>query len=636
MSFLTEDWNLKRFCCFLFVVFVCLFSIFSVDETVTTGINLLNEFTYYISLVKKENSRVGLDNLYKDLISNYSNKNIDEDTDQRMGEILRTITELQIISLKQERLEILYDYNKNAAIKNAIPSPLSIIGTAKFFGDGLTSFLRGDVIGGVTRTVQGISMLATTATSSYSMYNAAKQSLTSEYLEQSYDLEYDQLGRISDLRINSLSHQNTYAHENGVDDEYILNELLADKFAECIVEENYGKALDYLVSKENSYRYFPRYWLELADLYFKNGLYGKCVETIDYYNQNFDYKQIYKKNIRYGQILVDGIASCLKIYNNVDELKERIIPWLEIIVNETADDDWYQRYYCAMVYLLFADASDEGKCYLENAYYLLKMNLNNLYDRQAKINYYYSGNYQPPSNDDYKKMTKNQEEETKSFYNQLNKELDLLPQVDPAFIETLKLVIQLIQEYNVGSISDIRYVNDVIISPQLNSYINGDKYAEGLRFDYENGSFKLSMQWLWAMGNHIELTLPAVFLNDQSKIYFKYDNQDEYTEFWNPQRKEKEGNIYSLPTVKIGKVQRNGSSIKEYTVQLSFDITEEWKKAATDSDGFECSIKIDTNGCPIILFFAGKSAFNCSLVSISKDYDENRDGFYSSFEKMSW
>lgn len=628
---------MKRLCLLFFVIIACLSSLFAVDETVTTGINLLNEFTYYISLVKKENSRIGLDNLFNDINNNYSNKNIDEATDQRMREILQTITELQIIDLKRERLEILYDYKKNAAIKNAIPSPLAIIGISSYFGDSVVSFMRNDISGGITKAIQGTTMLASTATSSYAMYNATKQILTSEYLDKTYDLEYDQMRRIDELRINSLSHQNTYAHANGVDNDYILNELLADKFTECIVEENYGKALDYLVSKQSSYRYFPRYWLELADLYFKNGLYGKCIETIDYYNKNFDYKQIYKKNYRYGQILVEGVASCLKIYDTADEMKERIIPWLEIIVNETADDDWYQRYYCAIVYLLFADATDEGRSYLENAYYLLKMNLNTLYDRQAQLNYYYNlKDIKKPNDDVYKKMTTSKQKETEEFYKKIEKEQKKLPQVDPAFIETLKLIIQLIQEYDIGSISDIKYVNEVIVSPQLNSYIKGDKYAEGLRFGYKNDSFKLSMQWLWAMGNHIELNLPVVFLNDQSKIYLKYDNQNEYTEFWNLQRKEKDGNTFSLPTVNISDVNRKGTSVEEYTVQLSFDITDEWKKTATDSDGFECSIKIDTNGCPIILFFAGKSIFNCSLVSISKDYDEKRDGFYSTFEKMSW
>ena len=57
----------KRLCVVLFFLVVFCYVVFATDETVTTGINLLNEFTYYTTLVKEENSRLGLDSLYKDL-----------------------------------------------------------------------------------------------------------------------------------------------------------------------------------------------------------------------------------------------------------------------------------------------------------------------------------------------------------------------------------------------------------------------------------------------------------------------------------------------------------------------------------------------------------------------------------------
>lgn len=613
----------------LIILCLCVCMAYAADESVTTGINLLNEFTYYTTLVKKEKSRIGLDSLYEDLLNNYSPKNIDEATNERMKNILNSITGLKIIDLKRERLEILYDYKKATAISSAIPSPLLVIGSIKNIVNGVATGEEG-----VVDIITGISMLTSAVTSSVLNYNSSKATLVSEFLAESYELDYQQIKTIDSLRIDSLSYQNTYAHANGVEDEYVLNEQLAERFVDCILETNKMKALDYLESRIDTYRYFPRFWLELADLYYQTGNYRKCIDTIEYYDQNFDYKQIYKKNIRYGQVLAEGISSCLMLIADNYELKDKVLAWLEIVIDQTADDDWYQRYFCAMVYLFFGDDSTSGIVYKRRAYDLLKMNVNTLYNRQKKLNEDYIEDYKKPSNDDYKKMTSAQEADTKAWYKTLAEERKKLPQIDPAFIENVSLVIQLIQYHKVGDISDIAYISDVILSPQLRAYLIGDKYAEGSLFGYNEEDFKLSMVWLFAFGNHIELTIPVALLNDCSRFFLKYDNQSEYTEFWNPYRKEM--NVDSLRVAKMHNVTRNGKEFKDFNVKISFDLDNEWKNNATDSDGFECYFIIETNGCPIELFFAGKSAFDCSLVSMTKVFDSTNAGFYSNFEKITW
>lgn len=628
----------KRIICIVFFVFIFLLAVFAADETVTTGINLLNEFTYYTTLVKEENSRIGLDSLYDDVLNNYDPQSIDAATNDRMVMLLNTITDLKIIDLQKERLEIIYDYKKSQIIASALPSVFSVIGTVKYLGDAAKSFVEfveeggEDMIGGVTSAVQGLGIIASSITSSYYTHNAAKDTLKAEYLKEKYELEYSQMRDINNILTKSLTYQNSYANSNSVDQKYVLNQKLAESFASCIVGDNKGKALDYLMDRRNQYNYFPRYWLELAALYYQNGMYNKCLETIDYYNKYYDYKQIYRKNIRYGQILVYGVSAYLNTCDNTEMIVDKVLPWLEIIQENTADEDWYQRYYCAMVYMnIYGRTGDRG--YLKSAYQLIKLNINTLYDRQKELNDAYTNEIKEPSNDEYKQMTSKAEAETKEYYKNLKADQKKLPQMDPSFVSNLKIIIHLIQYFSIGSIDDISYVKDVIFAPQLRAYLTGDKYAEGNLYVYSEKDFGLHMPWLIAFGNSMVLKIPAVFLNDGSKIFFKYDNQEDYVQYWNPQSKEK--NVEGIKEVKISNVKRSDNAEK-YTVELTFSLTNDMKKIATDRDGFECTVRIVTNDCPIDLFFAGKSAFKCSLVSITKVYDEDNNSFFSSFSEMKW
>ena len=134
-----ERYMSKRLCSVVLFILVFILCTFATDETVTTGINLLNEFTYYTTLIEKENSRIGLDSLYDDLLNNYDPKNIDDKINSRMVSLLHTITDLKIISLKKERLEIIYDYKKSQTIADSLPSVFYVISTVKYFGDAATA-----------------------------------------------------------------------------------------------------------------------------------------------------------------------------------------------------------------------------------------------------------------------------------------------------------------------------------------------------------------------------------------------------------------------------------------------------------------------------------------------------------------
>ncbi len=625
----------KRIACVVFLLIILL-AVYAADETVTTGINLLNEFTYYTTLVKEENSRIGLDSLYDDLLNNYDPQSIDSTTNDRMLSLLNTITNLKIINLKKERLEIIYDYKRSQTISSAIPSVFSVIGSVKYLGDAAKSFHgeKGDQVDGIVSAIQGLGIIAHSITSSYYTHKAAEDSLTADYLVEKYELEYSQMRDINNILTTSLSYQNSYANENNIDKKFVLNEQLAKAFASQIVEENKGKALDYLKDRQSQYKYFPRYWLELAALYYQNGLYNKCLETIDYYNNNFDYRQMYRQNIRYGQILVYGVSAYLNTCDDTGMIIDKVLPWLQIIQENTSDEDWYQRYYCAMVYINIYGRTGDSR-YLEEAYQLIKLNINTLYNRQKELNEAYTDEISEPEKNEYKQMTTTAAEETKKYYEELKKDQKKLPQMDPSFVSNLKILIQLIQYFDIGSVNDISFVKDVLFAPQLKAYMTGDKYAEGNLYVYSEKDFSLYMTWLVAFGNSMVLKIPAVFLNDGSTIYFKYDNQEEFTQYWNPQSKEK--NVEALKEVVIGNVKRNGKeSVEKFTVDMKFNLTDDMKKNATDSDGFECTVRINTNDCPIDLFFAGKSAFNCSLISITKVYEDIENSFFSSFSEMKW
>ena len=297
-------------------------------------------------------------------MNQYEPKEIDEQINSRLMEMLKGIENIKILDLKKERLQMVFDLQKSNVIASAIPNPINLIGTIALSSNPNRGIKQ--------NIITGLAAAIGTGASSYSMYKSASANLLIETNERYWDLEYEAMRTVNNLNHSYLSEQNRYGSSNDIPGEYILNEENTRRFINIISDTNTARAINNLESEEETYQYFPLYWLERADLYFKNKDFQSCIDTILYYDENFDYSQIYRRNERYGQVLIDAIASAITLYysSDYDYCLELITPWLKRAEESTAPDDWFQMYYIALCYLMFADNANEG--YYYNAYDLLQ------------------------------------------------------------------------------------------------------------------------------------------------------------------------------------------------------------------------------------------------------------------------
>lgn len=94
----------------------------------------LNSFSmmYYLAITAEEirtskNNRLILDDIYTSLLNDINPGSVDEITQDHLQNLRDIIKDYLNISVKRERLQYIYNTNKAAAIRSAIPNPLAIL-----------------------------------------------------------------------------------------------------------------------------------------------------------------------------------------------------------------------------------------------------------------------------------------------------------------------------------------------------------------------------------------------------------------------------------------------------------------------------------------------------------------------------
>lgn len=598
--------TLLLICCSLFA-----------KETIPSGMELLNELTYYTSIVVDTKNRLYLDDIYNNLLNQYEPNVIDEDIRNRITGILTDITDLKVIDLKRERLEIVYDLKKASAISAAIPNPISMLGTIYFAG---ASFANKDVVKGIQAIASGLN----TVVSSVAMYNTASKDLLIETAEKYWNLEYDEMRIVNDLNLQSFSEQTKYGNAKNISGEFILNQKLSSQFISYIMDDNKARALETLVSNEKYYRHFPLYWLERADLCYKNQKYQECLNVINYYDEHFDYKQIYRCNVRYGQILIDGIASIFELYyeEDIDKCKELALPLIDKAVECTSLEDWFQKYYLALCYFTLSD--DNSSSDFKKAYELIVSNCNQLSKSQDLLLKQYRNDLVKKTDSEMKLMQKTAKEEyEKTFKNMKDARKTELPVLNAGLMENVRLLYCL-SKLGIGDISELKNsLTSSIIVPQLNEFLFGDLYAEGSYYGFDVTRFSIKK---FLLGNSFTITIPAVFINNETSFYISL-NDGEFYQLQNTSSLSRAELNNEQVKISVQEVLRKKSNdISDFDVKLNLTIPKDWIKNEKEA---KLTLRINTAYCPIDLVFNGDSFNKLEFGWISKNYNEN--SFFTNF-----
>ena len=400
----------------------------------------LNSFAmmYYLAITAEEirtshDNRLILDDIYTSLLNDINPGAIDEITQDHLKNLRDIIKSYLLISTKRDRLQFIYNQEKAAAIRSAVPNPLAILSMAN------------------SLDWKKLAMsVVYTAVDSYTSYKSASENADMNFLMSGWELDDEEVATVQKNRDRAFDYMVDMVQEYHLDGMLTLNERAISEFAEiCNIESPYER-ISRLVDEEKTYQLLGNYWLELADCYFETSQYAKCLSCIAKYNELA--APIYRSDFNYASILPKAIVAAQMTYNG-DEYISKVRSLADDLLNNTSNKDWSSRYFLAQVYLdLYTKTDDQS--YLEKAYRIARSNVTILLKEQRALNQTYLDPVQEltAAEPDYRFLSEQEKKEKEKEYKEeqkrvkaYNKELNETRKTElPALYEPLILNCELL------------------------------------------------------------------------------------------------------------------------------------------------------------------------------------------------
>lgn len=364
---------------------------------------------YYLAITAEDiriskDNRLILDDIYTSLLNDINPGAIDETTQDHLKNLRDIIKSYINISVKRDRLQYIYNQDKAATIRSAVPNPLAILSMTN-------SFNWKKLATSVVYTV----------VDSYTNYKNANDAVDQEFLMSGWELDDEETATIQKNRERAFDYMVDIVQEYALDGKLTLNEKAIETFAEICEIESVQQKIRRLESEGETYKLLGNYWLELADCYYQTSQYEKCLDCVDKYNALAT--GIYRKDYNYVQILPKAIVAAQETYTG-DEYTSHVQAFTDAIMENTTTEEWSTRYFAAQVYLdLYARTANRE--YLKAAYNIAYDNVTILLDEQRKLNATYLEDVQELTvpEPDYRFMTEKEKEEAETEYKAEQKRL---------------------------------------------------------------------------------------------------------------------------------------------------------------------------------------------------------------------
>lgn len=505
----------------------------------------LNSFSmmYYLAITAEKirtskDNRLLLDDIYTSLLNDINPGAVDEITQDHLKNLRDIIKAYRGITVKRERLQYIYNQEKAAAIRSAVPNPLAILSVTNAFDWKKLA---------VT--------VVYTAVDSYNSYKSASENADKAFLMSGWELDDEETATVQKNRDRAFDYMTDMVQEYHLEGRLTLNEKSIEKFAEICAIESAPEKIRRLESEEGTYKLLGNYWLELADCYFETDKYEKCLECVNKYIELAT--GIYRKDYDYVQILPKAIVAAQSVYTG-EQYISSIKEFADAIIENTSTEDWSLRYFVAQVYLdLYARTKDQS--YLDSAYKIAYDNVTILLKGQRSLNETYLKDVQEVKVEepDYKYMDEKEKKEKKKEYEEerdrakkYNKSLKEervteLPALYEPLVVNCELLFALADELNISETekSDIEAI--------LKTATNGTFLTKPINDAY---SFSDSAKQYSISFGKDEISIPADLLTAESKVtVYVTDNN----------------NTETFDDCEIKKVVRKGSSIDTFTANYS-------------------------------------------------------------------
>ena len=387
-------------------------------------LNYLVVFTQEINMSRT--SRLYLEKAFSELYNNTHPNAVDTRTQTEINYLFKTINAYRLITEKRDRLTFLYEQERARAIHEAIPNPLGLLSATRSFS----------LTGLVTSVVY-------MAVDSYSNYQNATQQADLKYLQDGWALDDEETAVLNEILIGTFNYMMDTCRDYQLPGELALNMKAVTDFVEWTDKDNIPRVIRFLEDEESTYQAYGPYWLSLAECYYKTGDYENCLKSIGRYESlNIG---IFRKDHMLASVMPYAIDAAGQVYN-----EEEYVPYAahcaSIIESQTENEEWALRYFAAQTYIDLASRTGD-QSYLEEAYKLVRRNVNILIDEQKKLNDAYTGELilaKEPEG-----ATKAQKEDVKQYNKLLKEERKTeLPPISEPLLLNCELLFALADQLN--------------------------------------------------------------------------------------------------------------------------------------------------------------------------------------------
>ena len=386
----------------------------SLTDEQANAIAMLNYITVLTQDINaSKNSRLYMEEAYSTLINNTYPNAVDSRTLSQLTGLLDTMEGYRMVAVKRDRLEYIYEQNQAQAIRAAVPNPLGLISTVRSYRP--------------SKIAASLAYMAIDSITSYTTYTSETEL---QYLNDGWALDDEEASVLHESRKGTFAYMINIVGEYDLPGDLTLTENSVEEFVKWKNNDNVVSRIQFLESNQANYQSYGGYWLLLAQSYYDNGNYSKCLHAIHTYEGMNT--RIFRKDYELAKTLPSVISAAEEIYS-VAEYADVAAHYAQMLLDNTDHNDWALRYYAAQVYVdLFAQTNDES--YLKTAYSIVLDNVNYLVGEQQSLNATYLAPVQKTAVP--KDATKNEKKQIENA----NKALEELRRTElPPVCEPLRL-----------------------------------------------------------------------------------------------------------------------------------------------------------------------------------------------------
>ena len=338
----------------------------TLTDAQANAIAMLNYITVLTQDINaSKNSRLYMEEAYSSLINNTYPNAVDSRTLSQLTRLLDTMESYRMVTVKRDRLEYIYEQNQAQAIRAAIPNPLGMISAVQSYRP--------------SKIAAALAYMAIDSITSYTTYTSETEL---QFLKDGWALDDEEASVLHESRKGTFAYMINIVGEYDLPGDLTLTESSVEEFVKWKNNNNVVSRIQFLESNQATYQSYGGYWLLLAQSYYDNGDYSKCLDAIrSYEGMN---TRIFRKDYELAKALPSVISAAEKVYSGA-EYADAAVRYVQMLLDNTDHNDWALRYYAAQVYGdLFAQTNNDS--YLKNAYDIALDNVNYLVSEQQRLN----------------------------------------------------------------------------------------------------------------------------------------------------------------------------------------------------------------------------------------------------------